>query len=462
MTRGVTPRPGDARTSSSSGLAVAAAEPPETDGAAERGSTEAAAAFARGRDGTRSAGPAEGAGRTVPAEPATGPAEEASAEEPPAAPGTTAPTPATSAALTTVTAAGGSLRPTADEDTDAETPDGGAPDAGAAGAGRREEGAAGPGSSEGRSEGRPEVPGGTAEGTAAGAARTVALVSDTGRDGDDAENSGRRISRESVIGVSLLALLVAGSSFLLVGSGGDSSASGTVESARGGFSQDGEDGPGGVPGTAASIAPSTRPTTGTRPGTGTSASPRSAANGSGSTTGEGSHHSGSGSATDKAAAGAAAAAPAAADRPVKSTASTPSAGQAAAAPSVQSAGALVGSASDRCADVTDGTAGADTPIQIWDCTGAKWQRWSFYSDGTVRSLGLCMEVASASVNDGAAIRLANCDADAGQRFRLNSAGDLVNIRADKCVDVKDQEADNGARLQLWTCTGAQNQKWGLR
>lgn len=50
----------------------------------------------------------------------------------------------------------------------------------------------------------------------------------------------------------------------------------------------------------------------------------------------------------------------------------------------------------------------------------------------------------------------------GQRFRLNSAGDLVNIRADKCVDVKDQQTDNGARLQLWTCTGAQNQKWGLR
>ena len=39
------------------------------------------------------------------------------------------------------------------------------------------------------------------------------------------------------------------------------------------------------------------------------------------------------------------------------------------------------------------------------------------------------------------------------------AGDLVNPQANKCVDIKDWNADDGARLQLWDCAGTANQKW---
>ncbi|MET0495547.1 MAG: RICIN domain-containing protein, partial [Actinoplanes sp.] len=31
----------------------------------------------------------------------------------------------------------------------------------------------------------------------------------------------------------------------------------------------------------------------------------------------------------------------------------------------------------------------------------------------------------------------------------------------KCLDVKDNNTANGAKLQLWTCTGAANQKWNV-
>ncbi|MFJ3671514.1 ricin-type beta-trefoil lectin domain protein [Streptomyces sp. NPDC090106] len=449
MTRGGTARTGDTTVSSPSGLAVAA-EPPETDSVTEPGSPEPDSPEA-----------------VTALTPSPDPAGDAPDGEPTVATGASTPTPVTSS---TVTPAGGSLRSTADEDddTDAGTPDvdtdtdtdadsdADSPDADA----DAQAGTVVPTAVPDSAEGRPEAPGATAEGSTAGADETVALISDTGREGDDgdAETGGRRISRESVIGVSVLALLVAGSSFLLLGSGDGSSASDTVESARGGFSQDDEGGAGGVPGAAASTAPSASPRTGARPSAGASTSPRSAAVGPVSATGKGSGHSGPGATTGKAATGAGAAA-AADDQPAKSTAATPTAGQTAAAASAQSTGSLVGAASGRCVDVTDGTAGAGTALQIWDCTGATWQRWSFYSDGTVRSLGLCMEVASAG--DGAAMRLAKCNAGSGQRFQLNSAGDLVNLKADKCVDVKDQLSDNGTRLQLWTCTGAQNQKWSM-
>ena len=43
---------------------------------------------------------------------------------------------------------------------------------------------------------------------------------------------------------------------------------------------------------------------------------------------------------------------------------------------------------------------------------------------------------------------AKCTGAADEQFRLNPAGDLVIPSAHKCVDVKDQQTDNGTRLQV--------------
>ncbi|MGW2892826.1 ricin-type beta-trefoil lectin domain protein [Streptomyces griseoruber] len=123
--------------------------------------------------------------------------------------------------------------------------------------------------------------------------------------------------------------------------------------------------------------------------------------------------------------------------------------------------AVRGYASGRCIDVTD--AGGDgTPLQIWDCNGAPQQKWRFMGDGTVRALGLCMDVAWGATNDGAVIQLATCNGNPAQQFRLNSAHDLVDPQADKCVDANNRGTGNGTRLQLWDCNGQNNQKWGSR
>jgi hypothetical protein len=46
-----------------------------------------------------------------------------------------------------------------------------------------------------------------------------------------------------------------------------------------------------------------------------------------------------------------------------------------------------------------------------------------------------------------------------QRFTLSGAGDLVNVSANKCVDIADWNNTDGAKLQLWDCAGTTNQKW---
>lgn len=70
-----------------------------------------------------------------------------------------------------------------------------------------------------------------------------------------------------------------------------------------------------------------------------------------------------------------------------------------------------------------------------------------------------MDVAWGSTSNGARVQLATCNGNAAQQFVLNSAGDLVNPQANKCVDVADWSWSNGSRLQLWDCAGSANQKW---
>ncbi|WP_406431057.1 ricin-type beta-trefoil lectin domain protein [Streptomyces sp. NBC_00631] len=120
--------------------------------------------------------------------------------------------------------------------------------------------------------------------------------------------------------------------------------------------------------------------------------------------------------------------------------------------------ALIGTGSGRCIDVTNG-GGDGTRLEILDCSGAAKQKWVFQSDGTVRSLGLCMDLAWANTADGTAIQVAKCSGNRAQLFYLSAQGDLVSALADKCVDATDNGTANGTKLQLWTCAGTPNQKW---
>ena len=122
---------------------------------------------------------------------------------------------------------------------------------------------------------------------------------------------------------------------------------------------------------------------------------------------------------------------------------------------------IVGYESSKCIEVS-AHAGVDgSPLRLAGCGSQAWQKWVFKSDGSVRSMGMCLDIANASQSNGAAIQLATCNGGWAQRFRLNDAHDLVNTKIGKCVDAKDSGTATGTRLQLWDCAGTSNQKWHL-
>ncbi|SNX88337.1 ricin-type beta-trefoil lectin protein [Streptomyces sp. TLI_55] len=117
--------------------------------------------------------------------------------------------------------------------------------------------------------------------------------------------------------------------------------------------------------------------------------------------------------------------------------------------------------SNRCIDIVGGQAVQGAKLMIWDCSGAASQRWTF-TGGTMRALGMCVQLAGGSTDDGTDLEIGTCNGSAAQRFVLNSSHDLVNVPADKCADVRDHQQGNGSRLQLWSCSGQDNQKWSTQ
>ncbi|MEW2290291.1 ricin-type beta-trefoil lectin domain protein [Streptomyces sp. NPDC047841] len=115
-------------------------------------------------------------------------------------------------------------------------------------------------------------------------------------------------------------------------------------------------------------------------------------------------------------------------------------------------------ASQRCIAVVGGKAVPGAGLMIWDCSESTAQHWTF-TGGTMRALGMCVQLANGSTADGTDLELAPCDGSPAQRFTLNFRHDLVSTLADKCTDVRDNATDNGTRLQLWSCSGSPNQKW---
>ncbi|MCW8383748.1 ricin-type beta-trefoil lectin domain protein [Streptomyces justiciae] len=117
--------------------------------------------------------------------------------------------------------------------------------------------------------------------------------------------------------------------------------------------------------------------------------------------------------------------------------------------------------SNRCIDIVGGKAVQGAKLMIWDCSQAASQQWTF-TGGTMRALGMCVQLAGGSTDDGIDLEIGSCNGGAAQRFALNTSHDVVSALADKCADVRDHQKTNGSRIQLWSCTGLDNQKWSVQ
>jgi len=128
-----------------------------------------------------------------------------------------------------------------------------------------------------------------------------------------------------------------------------------------------------------------------------------------------------------------------------------------------SSGALKGTASARCVDISGYGTADGTRLQLYDCTGQWNQAWSYTGNTLVNpQSGKCLN--AGGTGDGAAVNLWTCNGGGAQKWALQSNGNVVNTATGKCLDAVGQGTGNGTGLQLYACvsTGQGNQQWSLQ
>ncbi|MGW0435256.1 ricin-type beta-trefoil lectin domain protein [Micromonospora sp. NPDC003197] len=76
-----------------------------------------------------------------------------------------------------------------------------------------------------------------------------------------------------------------------------------------------------------------------------------------------------------------------------------------------------------------------THLRVVKCDGSAVQRWETRSDGTIRSVGLCMDVANASTDTWTPVQVAWCSGNPAQQFRINSKKQVYSPYANKCINI---------------------------
>ncbi|MFF5362006.1 non-reducing end alpha-L-arabinofuranosidase family hydrolase [Streptomyces scabiei] len=123
-------------------------------------------------------------------------------------------------------------------------------------------------------------------------------------------------------------------------------------------------------------------------------------------------------------------------------------------------GALRGTGSGRCLDVSGASQTDGTNVQIWDCWSGTNQQWTLTDDKRLTVYGTkCLDVPGHATTPGTRPVIWACNGGTNQEWRVNADGAVVGVESGLCLDVAGGATANGTAVQLATCNGSGSQKW---
>ncbi|MFJ9543382.1 arabinofuranosidase catalytic domain-containing protein [Streptomyces sp. NPDC101225] len=116
-----------------------------------------------------------------------------------------------------------------------------------------------------------------------------------------------------------------------------------------------------------------------------------------------------------------------------------------------------------CVDAAaDDTGGNGTAVQLWGCqTYAEDQHWQHHADGSLSTIGKCLDIVGNGTANGTRAELWDCNGVGGQKWVQQSDGSLLNPQSGRCLDSPSGATANGTRLQIWDCNGSAAQKFAV-
>ena len=121
----------------------------------------------------------------------------------------------------------------------------------------------------------------------------------------------------------------------------------------------------------------------------------------------------------------------------------------------QSSGGTITLPGGQCVDVAGDDSGGDlTHVQLWTCQSyAIDQHWTHNSDGSLETLGRCLDIDGDGTAVGTKVELWDCNGVGGQKWIQQSNGSLLNPQSGLCLDDPSANTANGTQLQIYTCNG---------
>ena len=71
----------------------------------------------------------------------------------------------------------------------------------------------------------------------------------------------------------------------------------------------------------------------------------------------------------------------------------------------------------------------------------------------------CLDVAGQSTTAGAKVEIWTCNGGNNQKWNINSDGTITGVQSGLCLDVTSGATANGTKVEIWTCNGGSNQQW---
>ncbi|MFD3843798.1 non-reducing end alpha-L-arabinofuranosidase family hydrolase, partial [Streptomyces sp. NPDC058642] len=92
--------------------------------------------------------------------------------------------------------------------------------------------------------------------------------------------------------------------------------------------------------------------------------------------------------------------------------------------------------------------------------GGTNQQWTLTDSAQLTVYGnKCLDARGGATTPGTPVQIWTCTGTENQQWRVNPDGTIVGVRSGLCLEVAGWGKANGTGVQLWSCHGGTNQKW---
>jgi hypothetical protein len=119
----------------------------------------------------------------------------------------------------------------------------------------------------------------------------------------------------------------------------------------------------------------------------------------------------------------------------------------------------------QCLDADDTNGGNGTVVQLWGCWNGPNQKWWFLIQRRfvihVAASNRCLDADAPTIDwNGTVVQLWDCNSGPNQYWMRRSDGTILNWQSHRCLDADTNTIGvDGTKVQLWDCNGGPNQKW---